>query len=66
MDDADRTRYEASAQQLRADLKRFEADWAIDHDGSKPQRDDIKRNPDIGNLPPALRTTLQPLPTTTY
>ncbi|KXJ89505.1 DNA replication/checkpoint protein [Microdochium bolleyi] len=49
MDDAERQAYEASAQQLRADLKRFESDWAASHGGSKPGREDIKANADIAN-----------------
>ncbi|KAJ1324460.1 DNA replication and checkpoint protein [Microdochium nivale] len=49
MDDNERQAYEASAQQLRADLKRFETDWAASHAGSKPSRDDIKANPDIAD-----------------
>ena len=48
MDDAERQRYEAKAQDLRADLKRFEGDWAKEHDGAKPGRNDIKQNPSIG------------------
>jgi DNA replication regulator SLD2 len=47
MDEAERKQYEATAQELRAHLKRFEGDWAQQHGGAKPGRDDIKRNPDM-------------------
>ncbi|KAI0165352.1 DNA replication/checkpoint protein [Hypoxylon sp. FL1284] len=47
MDDEKKLEYEATSKQLRADLKRFEADWASGHDGKKPTREDIKQNADI-------------------
>ncbi|KAI6080990.1 DNA replication/checkpoint protein [Hypoxylon rubiginosum] len=47
MDDSKKLEYEATSKQLRADLKRFEAEWASHHDGKKPSREDIKKNPDI-------------------
>ncbi|KAI1758720.1 DNA replication/checkpoint protein [Hypoxylon sp. FL1150] len=47
MEDNTKLEYEATSKQLRADLKRFEAEWASSHDGKKPTRDDIKKNPDI-------------------
>ncbi|OTA65969.1 hypothetical protein K449DRAFT_420660 [Hypoxylon sp. EC38] len=49
MDDSERKKYEEQSTQLRADLKRFEADWASQHGGTKPRREDIKQNPDIAN-----------------
>ncbi|KAI1412724.1 DNA replication/checkpoint protein [Hypoxylon sp. FL1857] len=49
MDDSERRKYEEQSKQLRADLKRFEADWASRHGGTKPRREDIKQNPDIAN-----------------
>lgn len=48
MDDKTKARYEAKSVELRADLKKWESDWADTHDGSKPGREDIKNNPDIG------------------
>jgi DNA replication regulator SLD2 len=48
MDDATKTKYTVKSTELRADLKRWETDWAQSHDGKKPGRDDIKRNVDIG------------------
>jgi hypothetical protein len=50
MDDKTRSRYEAKAAELKADLKQWEGDWASSHDGSKPGREDIKSNPDIGTM----------------
>ncbi|KAI0023994.1 DNA replication/checkpoint protein [Xylariomycetidae sp. FL0641] len=47
MDDAEKQRYEASSRDLRADLKRFEADWAKQNGGKKPGNGDIKQNPEI-------------------
>ncbi|KAI1099468.1 DNA replication/checkpoint protein [Jackrogersella minutella] len=47
MDDSERQKYEEETKQLRADLKRFETDWANRNAGSKPSREDIKENPDI-------------------
>lgn len=48
MDEKDRQKYEAQAQELRVDLKQWETDWAKTHAGQKPGRDDIKQNPEIG------------------
>lgn len=48
MDETERQKYEDSCAQLRVELKRFEGDWAKEHGGKKPGRDDIKSNPDIG------------------
>ena len=53
MDESERQKYEEQSKQLRADLKRFEADWASHNGGSKPRRDDIKKNPDIGKYCPS-------------
>ena len=50
MDDTLRSRYEAKSAELRADLKTWETEWATSHSGSKPGREDIKNNPDIGTL----------------
>ncbi|KAI1086099.1 DNA replication/checkpoint protein [Rostrohypoxylon terebratum] len=47
MDEGERQKYEEQSKQLRADLKRFEADWANRNGGAKPRREDIKQNPDI-------------------
>ncbi|KAI0836849.1 DNA replication/checkpoint protein [Hypoxylon sp. FL0890] len=49
MDEIERRNYEDESKQLRADLKRFEADWASRHGGTKPRREDIKQNPDIAS-----------------
>ena len=51
MDENEKQKYEATAQELRAELKHFEGDWAKQNGGSKPSRDDIKNNPDIGKGP---------------
>ncbi|KAL6414474.1 DNA replication regulator sld2 [Ilyonectria robusta] len=48
MDDATKAEYDAQSQQLRADLKSWESDWAKTHKGQKPGREDIKANPEIG------------------
>ncbi|RYO94576.1 hypothetical protein DL766_001940 [Monosporascus sp. MC13-8B] len=47
MDENERRHYEATAQELRTELKRFEGNWAKQNDGRKPGREDIKQNPDI-------------------
>ncbi|KAK3941321.1 putative dna replication regulator sld2 protein [Diplogelasinospora grovesii] len=47
MEDQQKATYETQSQTLRAELKKWEADWANSHDGKKPGRDDIKANPDI-------------------
>lgn len=48
MDDETRSRYENKAKDLRTELKAWESEWAQAHGGSKPGRQDIKDNPDIG------------------
>lgn len=48
MDDQARAAYESQCLKLRAELKKWESDWAATHGGTKPTRDDIKQNPDIG------------------
>lgn len=48
MDDLMRERYETKSNELRADLKKWEGDWALGHAGCKPGREDIKANPEIG------------------
>ncbi|KAK8137995.1 DNA replication regulator SLD2 [Apiospora sp. TS-2023a] len=47
MQDETRKNYEAKAQDLRAQLKLFEGDWAKSNGGKKPDRNAIKQNPDI-------------------
>ncbi|KND89374.1 DNA replication regulator SLD2 [Tolypocladium ophioglossoides CBS 100239] len=47
MNDATKLHYEAKSKELRADLKRWENEWADGHGGTKPGRQDIKDNPDI-------------------
>jgi hypothetical protein len=54
MDDQARAAYEEQSLQLRAELKKWEGDWATAHAGKKPGRDDIKQNRDIGACCPAL------------
>lgn len=56
MDSQTKAQYEAQSQELRAQLKTWENDWAKSHDGSKPSRNDIKQNPDIGTSPSLLDT----------
>lgn len=48
MDDQARILYENKCKDSRAELKRWENEWAQSHDGAKPGRQDIKNNPDIG------------------
>lgn len=48
MDTQTRAKYESQSQDLRADLKTWENNWAKTNRGKKPSRDDIKQNPDIG------------------
>jgi hypothetical protein len=48
MDDATRAAYETKGKEIRAALKSWENEWATTHGGSKPGRQDIKENPDIG------------------
>lgn len=48
MDESTKASYEQKSKQLRADLKKWESDWASSHDGAKPSRQDIKDNPSIG------------------
>ncbi|OAA77316.1 DNA replication regulator SLD2 [Akanthomyces lecanii RCEF 1005] len=47
MDDTIKASYERNSKELRADLKKWESDWAAGHNGSKPSRQDIKDNPNI-------------------
>lgn len=54
MDENERKQYEVTSQELRAELKRFEGDWAKQNGGSKPSRDDIKNNPKIGKKKNAI------------
>ncbi|OAA71643.1 DNA replication/checkpoint protein [Cordyceps fumosorosea ARSEF 2679] len=46
MDEKTKASYEQKSKHLRADLKKWENDWAAAH-GSKPGRQDIKNNADI-------------------
>ena len=56
MQDETRKNYEAKAQDLRAQLKLFEGDWAKNNGGKKPDRNAIKQNPDIGKSKPNYPT----------
>ncbi|KXX75037.1 DNA replication regulator sld2 [Madurella mycetomatis] len=47
MDEQARAGYESRSLQLRAELKKWENDWAGARGGKKPGRDDIKQNADI-------------------
>ncbi|KAI1207807.1 DNA replication/checkpoint protein [Annulohypoxylon truncatum] len=47
MNESEKQKYEEQSKELRADLKRFETDWASRNGGTKPRREDIKQNPDI-------------------
>ncbi|KAI5863732.1 DNA replication/checkpoint protein [Durotheca rogersii] len=47
MDESQKQEYEETCQLLRAELKRFEADWSSQNGGTKPRREDIKQNPEI-------------------
>ncbi|KAL2157025.1 hypothetical protein VTH06DRAFT_8315, partial [Thermothelomyces fergusii] len=49
MDEQARAAYESQCLQLRAELKKWESDWATAHAGNKPGRDDIKQRPDIAH-----------------
>ena len=48
MDENIRAEYESKSKDLRADLKKWESEWATSHNGKKPERSDIKSNRDIG------------------
>lgn len=48
MDDSKKAEYEQKSKLLRADLKKWESEWALSHNGAKPSRQDIKENPIIG------------------
>ncbi|KAH6657978.1 DNA replication/checkpoint protein [Truncatella angustata] len=47
MEESERQKYEAQAQDLRVALKQFESDWAKKNNGNKPPREAIKANPII-------------------
>ncbi|KAG6209023.1 hypothetical protein E4U35_007772 [Claviceps purpurea] len=47
MDDGTKALYEEKTKDLRAQLKRWENEWAQTHDGKKPGRQDIKDNAEI-------------------
>ncbi|KAG6017259.1 hypothetical protein E4U54_007890 [Claviceps lovelessii] len=47
MDDATKAEYDQKSKHLRAELKRWENEWAQTHDGKKPGRQDIKDNAEI-------------------
>lgn len=56
MEESERQKYEAQAQDLRVALKQFESDWAHKNNGTKPPREAIKGNPIIGTkMTPSLR-----------
>ena len=40
--------YKQQLNDVKGELKKWESNWAGDHNGSKPGRDDIKNNPEIG------------------
>lgn len=48
MDDSTRQIYDAQSKDLRVKIKTWEALFQKEHNGSKPSKDDIKRNPKIG------------------
>ncbi|KAK2591539.1 hypothetical protein QQS21_010759 [Conoideocrella luteorostrata] len=50
MDDETKAEYENKSKEVRSELKRWENEWAQSHYGAKPGRQDIKGNPDIGEL----------------
>jgi hypothetical protein len=58
MDEKTKTEYEAKSKELRASLKKWESEWAGSHQGSKPGRQDIKNNPEIGTEGTASRIRL--------
>ncbi|KAK4161801.1 putative DNA replication regulator sld-2 [Cladorrhinum sp. PSN259] len=45
MDYHTKAEYENQSLQVRAELKKWETDWANAHNGQKPSRNDIKQNP---------------------
>ncbi|KAG6036128.1 hypothetical protein E4U41_005758 [Claviceps citrina] len=47
MDDENKAAYEQKSKDLRAELKRWENEWAQTHGGKKPGRQDIKDNAEI-------------------
>lgn len=48
MDESTRQNYDAQSKELRVKIKTWEALFQKEHNGSKPSKDDIKRNPKIG------------------
>lgn len=50
MDAATRERYETQSKELRVKIKTWEVDFYKSHDGSKPSRQDIKNNREMGTL----------------
>ncbi|KAG5926837.1 hypothetical protein E4U42_002915 [Claviceps africana] len=75
MDNTTRAEYDEKSKELRAELKRWENEWAQTHDGKKPERQDIKDNAEIakkykdynkyrdilsGKIPPPSKTKPQP------
>jgi hypothetical protein len=48
MMDGERTKLEGRSNFLRLELKAWEKNFAIAHNGRKASREDIKKNPDIG------------------
>lgn len=57
MDGKTRESYESQSLQIRAELKKWEGDWALTSGGKKPGRDDIKQNADIGTLTSSVCTS---------
>ena len=50
MEEPSPSNYESQATTLRAELKRWEGEWAVNHEGNKPTRGDIKQNTAIGTV----------------
>lgn len=48
MDEATRTSYETQSKDLRVKIKTWEVNFAKANQGSKPSRQDIKSNRDMG------------------
>jgi DNA replication regulator SLD2 len=51
MDDQQKAEFESQSQILRVELKTWENEWAKNHGGNKPARENIKQNPGIGKNP---------------
>lgn len=60
MEESERQKYETASVDIRAELKRFEADFAKQSGGKKPGREDIKQNPIIGKTLHEMHSLLCP------